>query len=202
MKGLCPLCGVRDKAPKNYISISEQILKNSEQILHTPSNDINNQNSSNINKNSENIKNYTNDKSLNSITNNNSNSTNSTQPYNPIYKQNSLSNPASYLNDTTTRKDNIESVKREFGQLADLLGSNLKQDESQIFKLDLFKKTYKNSHNIYEEGDDERDDFIEIEREKGDNINKIKGMFDDIELPKEEEEIDDLLDLMDMAANK
>jgi hypothetical protein len=127
--------------------------------------------------------------------------------------QNSVSNKqvvnqtSSYLNDTHKRKENIESVKREFGHLADLLGTNpVKQDESQIFKLDLFNKTYnyKNNQNVDVNSDfnnNDNEDYIEIEREQGDNLQKIKGMFDDINLNKFDEDEDDLLDLMDMAAN-
>lgn len=81
-------------------------------------------------------------------------------------------------------------MKKEFNSLADLL--NVKGDsERATFKVDLFKGGNK-------------EDEIEIERDN-EVVKKVNKMFDDFDISdrKEEEEgEDDLLDLMDKAANK
>jgi hypothetical protein len=105
----------------------------------------------------------------------------------------------SYLDNTEERQKNIEYVKKEFNQLADLL--NVKSESDNTFKIDLFsgKKRTTQGNEIEEE-----EDFIEIEREKEtDTMEKVKGMFDDFDVkPTENDDYDDLLDLMDRASKK
>jgi hypothetical protein len=117
----------------------------------------------------------------------------------------------SYLKDTEDRKKNIDLVKKEFGALADLLNVKSTNDD-EIFNLDLFvkkKNTKKQiSTNIKgkieeDEGDQYDENYIDIERDL-DGIEKVKKMFDnfDVNAKDNNNEADDLLDLMDMAANK
>jgi hypothetical protein len=109
-----------------------------------------------------------------------------------------VSGSMSYVEDTEKRKANLEYLKKEFGSLADLLNVPVRNEqESDIFKIDLFsmrtlKGGVKNKDN---------DDEIYVEVERQNNLDKIKNMFDDMNIesnPKEDE--DDLLDLMDMAS--
>jgi hypothetical protein len=160
------------------------INKNSN--ITTPNNSSLNYNPSSITK--------INTTNTNNVNNNSSNS--NISPNQKTY---------SYLNDTEKRKENIEKVKKEFGQLADLLNLNTQvQDQSQVFKFDLFAKKGLNSFNKNQNEDysnnNEDEDFIEIEREN--NLDRIRNMFNDFDLNKEgNNDGDDLLDLMDMAAN-
>lgn len=146
-----------------------------------------------------------NDKSSSNSINNVIKNTNTSQQ---TITKNSNSNVGySYLKDTQKRKENVELIKKEFGQLSDLLGVNKNKNESLIFKFDLFKNSSSNNAEINSNKNDV-DDFIEIEREKENiNLDKIKNMFDDFTVKEDntnnnENEYDDLLDLMDMAANK
>ena len=102
-------------------------------------------------------------------------------------------NKYNYLEDHENRKKNIETVKKEFNSLADLLTVK-STNEKQIFKIDLFKNDKSNSNN-------KDDEIIEIERESYD-LKKAKGMFDDFDIKNTNEYDDDLLDLMDKVTSK
>jgi hypothetical protein len=138
-----------------------------------------------------------------SLTNKNDSSSTSNATVNlttNIY--NKTKQPVSYLEDSKLRNENIQNVKKEFSQLADLLNVKTAK-EDQVFKLDLFKLNNRKNNN-FNSGDDYDDEpgYIEIERVKYDKLDKIKGMFDDIDLNNAGEGEDDLLDLMDIASSK
>jgi hypothetical protein len=163
------------------------------------SNSVSNNDVTSSNSNSNSI---TGSKEKNSATASSSNSFSNSNSEFIDHRPSIISNVTSYLQDTEKRKQNIEYVKKDFGGLADLLTVQVNQnkDESQYFKLDLFKVNSSkkgNFKNSTEGHNDNDDDFIEIEREN--KLDKIKGMFDDINLD-DNEAGDDLLDLMDMVS--
>lgn len=111
------------------------------------------------------------------------------------------SNTNDYLKNDDGRKENIQLIKKEYGHLADLLTVK-NSDESNTFKLDLFKRKFTSNLKYQSnQSEDEDNDFIEIEREG--NFNNIKQIFDEIKISESNnEQQDDLLDLMDMVSNK
>lgn len=95
-------------------------------------------------------------------------------------------------------KGDVEFVKKDFSQLADLL--NVRTSEKQTFNLELFKSNKEGNGNKTTKTSKVSDEeVIEIEREVV-NSSKFNNMFDSIKLDDNQE--DDLLTLMDMASKK
>lgn len=118
-------------------------------------------------------------------------------------QSNQMNSKCNYLDDTETRKKNIEVLKKEYNDLADFLNIKSSDDKistnlsNEIFKVDLFT----NKNKLKNNPKDEEDEIIEIERDNQ-NLNKVKNMFDDFNIDQENNEEDDLLDLMDLACKK
>lgn len=141
----------------------------------------------------------------------NFNITNSNPQNQTINNPNNLINQnfikQSYLQNAENRKKNIEATKKEFNDLADFLNIKTSDDKArsgnsgQLFKIDLFSNNNKKPNSNKNNDKDDDYDIIEIERDNNSNLNKVKNMFDDFDLNKNEEQ-DDLLELMDLACKK
>jgi hypothetical protein len=111
---------------------------------------------------------------------------------------NTVTESLMYAEDTEKRKANLEYLKKEFGNLADLLNIPVKNDqESDSFRIDLFSMNIQKG--IIKNKNEVEVNYLEVEREN--NLNKIKSMFDEIKVDNNsKDDDDDLLDLMDMAS--
>lgn len=111
-------------------------------------------------------------------------------------QRNSMIQDISYYDDEK-RKVNVDYLKKEFGQLADLLNVPTKRnDDDETFKIELFKM--RAGDKFTNKANEDYEVYIEVERENN-NLDRIRSMFDDMKVEEErkDDDDDDLLDLMD-----